>query len=89
MYGIGSLAPLASVTLVRTVSFSIYTHSNGFYGDLLQKVFGPNAVTAHGAEDSGSLPKPGDAVRWAMSGATAGAAITAIACKYRYLELHP
>ena len=88
MYGIGSLAPLASVTLVRTVSFSIYTNSKSFYGDLLQKVFGPNAVTARGADDSGSLPKPGDALRWAMSGATAGAAITAIACKYCYPELY-
>jgi len=53
----------------------------------MQKVFGPNAVTARGAEDSGSLPKPGDALRWAMSGATAGATITAIACKHSYPEL--
>ncbi|RPB25611.1 mitochondrial carrier [Terfezia boudieri ATCC MYA-4762] len=83
----GSLAPLASVTLVRTVSFSIYTNSKGFYGELLQKVFGPNAVTAHRAEDSGSLPKPGDALRWAMSGATAGAAITAIACPFEFTKL--
>ena len=79
------MAPLASVTLVRTVSFSIYTNSKGFYGDILQKTFGPNVVTARGSDDSGTLPKPGDALRWALSGATAGAAITAIACKY----LHP
>lgn len=80
MHEIGSLAPLASVTLVRTVSFSIYTNSKGFYGEVLQRLFGPNAVTARGSDTAGTLPKPGDALRWALGGATAGAAITAIAC---------
>lgn len=80
-YGTGSLAPLASVTLVRTVSFSIYTNSKEFYGRILQNMFGPNAVTFPGSVNSGTLPKPGDALRWGLGGATAGAAITAIACK--------
>ncbi|KAI5801612.1 mitochondrial carrier domain-containing protein [Peziza echinospora] len=83
----GSLAPLASVTLVRTVSFSIYSNSKDFYGSILQKAFGPNVITAPKDVKSGSLPKAGDALRWALSGATAGAAITAIACPFEFTKL--
>ncbi|KAF8470179.1 mitochondrial carrier domain-containing protein [Kalaharituber pfeilii] len=83
----GSLAPLASVTLVRTVSFSIYTNSKGFYGDAIQRMFGPHAISSTSDANSGKIPKLGDAFRWALSGATAGAAITAIACPFEFTKL--
>ena len=80
--GLGSAAPLISISLVRTVSFTIFTTTDTFYGKLIRRAFGPNAVSPKGEPRSGSLPKPGDALRWALAGGTSGAVITVIACEF-------
>lgn len=72
----GSLAPLASVTLVRTVSFSIYSKSKNTYSSFLQSMLGPKAISP-----PNDVFRPFNPVYWFLSGATAGGAITVIACQ--------
>jgi hypothetical protein len=75
----GVTAPMASIALVRTVSFSIYQHSKYAYRDLIKRHTGVD-VLQH-------LMKPGTYPTWSSSacigaaGATAGACISFIACQ--------
>ncbi|PWW78733.1 mitochondrial carrier [Tuber magnatum] len=78
----GSLAPLASVTLVRTVSFSIYSKSKVTLSGILQPVFGKNAISP-----PNTSYKPLNPLYWFMSGAVAGGAITVIACPFEFTKL--
>ncbi|KAL7274418.1 hypothetical protein RUND412_002693, partial [Rhizina undulata] len=78
----GSLAPLASVTLVRTVSFSIYSKSKVFYSSFLQSALGENAVSP-----PNTPMKPFNPLYWFMSGATAGGLITIVACPFEFTKL--
>jgi hypothetical protein len=74
----GVTAPMASIALVRTVSFSIYQRSKYAYRDWIKRHFGVD-VLQH-------LTKPGTYPTWSSSacigaaGATAGACISFIAC---------
>ncbi|KAG0136570.1 mitochondrial carrier domain-containing protein [Tuber indicum] len=78
----GSLAPLASVTLVRTVSFSIYSKSKVTLSGILQPVFGKNAISP-----PNTPYKPLNPLYWFVSGAVAGGAITVIACPFEFTKL--
>jgi hypothetical protein len=80
----GVTAPMASIALVRTVSFSIYQRSKYAYRDWLKRQFGVD-VLQH-------LSKPGTYPTWSSSacigaaGATAGACISFIACGLAFLS---
>ncbi|KAF8248297.1 mitochondrial carrier [Wilcoxina mikolae CBS 423.85] len=78
----GSLAPLASVTLVRTVSFSIYSKSKQVYASMLRPVLGDNLISP-----PNTLNKPCNPIYWFLAGATAGGAITFIACPFEFTKL--
>lgn len=78
----GSLAPLASVTLVRTISFSIYSKSKVAYSSLFRSIFGAEKISPPYTPF-----KPLNPLYWFLSGATAGGAITFIACPFEFTKL--
>lgn len=75
----GALAPLASITLVRTVSFSIYQRAKYEYDDWIHRSFGVSPL-AH-ANTIGAFPSLATVSCFGAAGATSGALITFIACK--------
>lgn len=75
----GVTAPMASITLVRTVSFSIYQRSKYVYSDWLKKNFGID-VLAH-VNKQGTYPNLSSVACFGAAGATAGSCITLIACE--------
>lgn len=70
---------MASITLVRTVSFSIYQRSKYVYSDWLRKNFGID-VLAH-VNKQGTYPNLSSVACFGAAGATAGSCITLIACE--------
>ena len=72
---------MASITLVRTVSFSIYQRTKYTYCDWVKKTFGFD-VMKH-VSTSGSFPNFWTVATCGAAGATAGSCITVIACKLR------
>ncbi|KAK4101495.1 mitochondrial carrier [Parathielavia hyrcaniae] len=81
----GVAAPMASITLVRTVSFSIYQRSKYAYCDWVRRRFGVD-VMAH-VSSSGSYPNGWSVATFGAAGATAGSCITVIACEPGPFEL--
>lgn len=70
---------MASITLVRTVSFSIYQRSKYVYCDWVKRNFGFD-VMGH-VSSKGSYPNHWTIATFGAAGATAGSCITVIACK--------
>lgn len=75
----GVTAPMASITLVRTVSFSIYQRSKYSYCDWVKRNFGVD-VMAH-VSKTGTFPTLWSVATFGAAGATAGSCITVIACE--------
>jgi solute carrier family 25 carnitine/acylcarnitine transporter 20/29 len=68
--------PLISVTVVRTVSFSLYSKSKQLYANTFRTAFGDRYFSA-----PDQPTKPLNPIYWFLSGATAGGCITFIACE--------
>lgn len=81
----GVAAPMASITLVRTVSFSIYQRSKYAYSAWLKKNFGID-VLAH-VNKKGTYPNLSSIACFGAAGATAGSCITVIACPFELTKL--
>ncbi|KAK1772354.1 putative mitochondrial carrier protein [Phialemonium atrogriseum] len=81
----GVTAPMASVTLVRTVSFSIYQRSKHVYNDWLKRNWGVD-VLGH-VSTKGSYPNLWSIATFGAAGATAGSCITLIACPFELTKL--
>ncbi|OCK85337.1 mitochondrial carrier [Lepidopterella palustris CBS 459.81] len=81
----GVWSPLASITLVRTVSFSIYQKSKYTYDDWIHRATGSSPLVI--ANTKGALPTLSTITCFGAAGATAGAAITAIACPFELTKL--
>lgn len=75
----GVTAPMASITLVRTVSFSIYQRSKYVYCDWVKRNFGFDVMAY--VSSKGSYPNSWSIATFGAAGATAGSCITVIACK--------
>lgn len=75
----GVWSPLASITLVRTVSFSIYQKSKYALDDWMYQVTGRSPLVIANTKDA--LPNIHTITCFGLSGGMAGAAITTIACK--------
>lgn len=75
----GVTAPLASVTLVRTISFSIYQRSKHVYSDWMGKNLG--FCPLEHVNKNGAYPSLGTIACFGAAGATAGSGITFIACE--------
>ncbi|RPA72273.1 mitochondrial carrier [Ascobolus immersus RN42] len=84
----GCLAPLASISIVRTVSFSGYTASKELYAPAFETVFGRNSID-HGEVqvDRGVLPRPASLLWWFMAGGTAGSIVSLIACPFELTKV--
>jgi hypothetical protein len=72
---------MASITLVRTVSFSIYQRSKYAYCDWVKRNFDYDVMAhvSHGA----TYPNLWTIATFGAAGATAGSCITVIACRWR------
>jgi solute carrier family 25 (mitochondrial carnitine/acylcarnitine transporter), member 20/29 len=73
------------VTLVRTVSFSIYQRAKYTYDDWICRATGRSPLEV--ANTRGALPTLSTIACFGAAGATAGAAVTAIACPFELTKL--
>ncbi|KAF1814596.1 mitochondrial carrier [Eremomyces bilateralis CBS 781.70] len=81
----GVWSPLASITLVRTLSFSIYQKAKYTYDDWIYQATGNSPLVV--ANTRGALPSLSTALCFGGAGATAGAMITTIACPFELTKL--
>jgi hypothetical protein len=79
------MAPMASITLVRTVSFSIYQRAKKTYSAWIKRNLGFD-VAAH-MNKPGSLPNIYSVACFGAAGATAGSVITFLACPFELTKL--
>ncbi|KAF2142424.1 uncharacterized protein K452DRAFT_226779 [Aplosporella prunicola CBS 121167] len=81
----GVLSPLASITFVRTVSFSVYQRAKYTYDDWIRKGFGYSPLDI--ANAPGAKPNLITMSCFGAAGATAGAVITFIACPFELTKI--
>lgn len=81
----GMLAPLFTITLVRTTSMTIYKNANDVFTDLIKNNFGFDVVSY--VNTKGTMPNPWTVSCFFAAGATAGAAITTIACPFELTKV--
>ncbi|KAK4240251.1 mitochondrial carrier domain-containing protein [Achaetomium macrosporum] len=81
----GVTAPMASITLVRTTSFSIYQRCKYVYCDWVKRNFAYD-VMAHVCQ-GGTYPNLWSIATFGAAGATAGSCITVIACPFELTKL--
>ncbi|KAH8730035.1 mitochondrial carrier domain-containing protein [Phaeosphaeriaceae sp. PMI808] len=81
----GVWSPLASITLVRTVSFSIYQRSKYAIDDWIYQATGSSPLVI--ANTRGAYPTLSTVACFGLAGAGAGATITAIACPFELTKL--
>jgi len=82
----GVLPPMVSVTVVRTISFSIYQKTKYFFDRSIKQVTGQSPLEI--ANAPGSYP---NAYTWACfgaAGAVAGATITTLSCPFELTKLN-
>lgn len=77
---IGSLAPLVSVTAVRTISFSIYQKAKYKFSAAIGKATGGEEPLVI-VNTPGSTPTLGTVTCFAAAGGLTGGLITVIACE--------
>lgn len=70
---------MASVTLVRTISFSIYQKAKYSYSAAIGKAMGEEPLVT--VNRPGSIPTFGTVLCFGAAGATAGGMVAAIACE--------
>jgi hypothetical protein len=80
---IGVAAPVASITLVRTISMSAYQKSKYTYAAWIKRHFGIDPLVH--ANTMGKYPNVATVACFGAAGATAGALITFVACKLSWL----
>jgi NhaP-type Na+/H+ or K+/H+ antiporter len=79
---VGVTAPIASVTVVRTVSFSMYQRSKYTYSDLFKRNFGVDPMQL--INTPGNYPTAATIACVGLAGATSGSFITLVACELRF-----
>ncbi|KAH8687831.1 mitochondrial carrier domain-containing protein [Tricladium varicosporioides] len=81
----GVTAPMASVTLVRTISFSVYQRSKYAYAAYFKKNFGIDPLVH--VNTPGSYPNLATISCFGAAGATAGSFITLVACPFELTKV--
>lgn len=81
----GVTAPLASITLVRTISFSVYQRSKYKYAAWMKQTFGIDPLVH--VNKNGTYPNLATITCFGAAGATAGSFITLVACGYSLRSL--
>jgi hypothetical protein len=82
---IGVTAPMASITLVRTVSFSIYQRAKYSYSAWVKRNLGFDII-GH-VNRHGTYPNIYSVACFGAAGATAGSCITFLACPFELTKL--
>jgi hypothetical protein len=78
----GVTAPMASVTLVRTISFSVYQKSKYTYAAWFKRNFGIDPLVH--VNSLGTYPNFSTLACFGAAGATAGSFITIVACELQF-----
>ncbi|KJZ80221.1 hypothetical protein HIM_00071 [Hirsutella minnesotensis 3608] len=81
----GVTAPMASITLVRTVSFSIYQRAKHVYSDWVKKNLGYDIIQH--VNRPGTYPNLYSIACFGAAGATAGSVLTFLACPFELTKL--
>lgn len=81
----GVMAPMASITLVRTMSFSIYQRAKYAYAGWVKKTMGYD-ILRH-VSRAGTYPNLYSIACFGAAGATAGSIIPIIACPFELTKL--
>ncbi|RDL39029.1 Mitochondrial carrier [Venustampulla echinocandica] len=81
----GVAAPMASVTLVRTISFSVYQRSKYTYAAWLKQNFGMDPLVH--VNTPGTYPNLATVACFGAAGATAGSFITLVACPFELTKV--
>ncbi|KAL0940766.1 mitochondrial carrier protein [Colletotrichum truncatum] len=81
----GVFAPMASVTLVRTISFSIYQRAKYTYSGWIKQTCGFDVLQHVGKK--GTYPNLYSVACFGAAGATAGSCITLLACPFELTKL--
>ncbi|TAQ88086.1 hypothetical protein B7494_g3612 [Chlorociboria aeruginascens] len=81
----GVTAPMASVTLVRTISFSVYQRSKYTYAAWFKRNFGIDPLVH--VNTPGTYPTLSTIACFGAAGATAGSLITIVACPFELTKL--
>jgi len=81
----GVFAPMLSVTLVRTISFSVYQKSKYTYADWFKRNFGLDPLVH--VNTPGTYPTFSTIACFGAAGATAGSFITLVACPFELTKL--
>ncbi|KAK6583281.1 hypothetical protein PZA11_004357 [Diplocarpon coronariae] len=81
----GVTAPLLSITVVRTISFSVYQKSKYTYADWFKKNFGVDPLLH--VNKPGNYPNLSTIACFGAAGATAGSLITLVACPFELTKL--
>ncbi|RDA87899.1 hypothetical protein CP532_1683 [Ophiocordyceps camponoti-leonardi (nom. inval.)] len=81
----GVTAPMVSITLVRTVSFSIYQRAKHAYSDWVKQNLGYD-ILRH-VNRPGTYPNLYSVACFGAAGATAGSVITFLACPFELTKL--
>ncbi|GAB7365263.1 hypothetical protein MBLNU230_g6345t1 [Neophaeotheca triangularis] len=78
--------PLVSVTVVRTISFSLYQRAKYAYDRSIAQITGQSPLVI--ANAPGSYPTASTLACFGAAGATAGALITSISCPFELTKLN-
>lgn len=78
---IGVVAPIGSVTLVRTITFSVYQKAKYRSSDYIGRVTGEEQPLLK-VNKPGSVPDWTTVTCFGFAGGMAGAASTVVACEY-------
>ncbi|TVY43594.1 putative mitochondrial carrier [Lachnellula subtilissima] len=81
----GVAAPMASVTLVRTISFSVYQKSKYTYAAWFKRNFGLDPLIH--VNTPGTYPNLSTIACFGAAGATAGSFITLVACPFELTKV--
>ncbi|KAI9804040.1 MAG: hypothetical protein M1833_000321 [Piccolia ochrophora] len=81
----GVAAPMASITFVRTLAFSIYQKSKYTYSAWFEKATGKAPLVI--VNTPGSYPTLSTVACFGAAGATSGALVTAISCPFEFTKL--
>ncbi|KAK6004422.1 hypothetical protein QM012_008284 [Aureobasidium pullulans] len=82
--GVG--APMASVTIVRTISFSLYRRSKHVVDHYMTQMTGQSPLEL--ANKTGQSPTLATITCFSSAGAIAGAAITCVSCPFELIKLN-
>lgn len=81
----GALPPLASITIVRVINFTVYQRAKHAFSDAVERVTGVSPLVSYNTP--GSMPTLSTVSCFMFSGMIAGLAATPLACNPQWSTL--